>query len=341
MSLQTLNILREWFPQRHECDWVLGTVIRTWGPVYRKAGAIMLFGSNNQQIGLLSGGCLEADIALEARKVVQLGRAAVLHYDGSDEDNLAYQLGIGCGGSVDILLQAVNESNAYGGLLQALESLQQRQALVLLHEVPTGQGQIDCAIEVLSVDEFRQLGVQKQGDGLLKTAEQTLYANELVPAPSLLVVGGGIDARPVVSMAELLGWHVLLADPRPANARSEHFPAAAQIIRTDPAQWQASDGHLKIDAAIVMSHKLSLDAYALQALQHSSARYIALLGPAERRQRVLDMVELNDSALPCALAGPAGLHLGGDLPEGIALSILSECHASLHHTSAQSLSDVL
>ena len=59
-----------------------------------------LIGSEGAQLGLLSGGCLEADVRLNARKVMSGGKALSLRYDGDDEDDLSYHLGIGCGGIV-------------------------------------------------------------------------------------------------------------------------------------------------------------------------------------------------------------------------------------------------
>ncbi len=343
MSLQTLSLLKEWFPLRDDCSWVLGTVVATRGPVYRKAGAIMLFGGDGQQLGLLSGGCLEADIALNARKVEHRQQAMTLTYDGSDEDDIAYQLGIGCGGSIDLLLQPVTSDNAYLHLPSVHEALQERRTVTLCHSLPGSTGGSDAYLLGAAVDY--PAGLQALNElshpQLAELDGQQWFINPLRPPPKLLVVGGGIDARPVVEMAATLGWHVIVCDPRPANARAEHFPGAAHIGKCQPDTLLHSGQLADLDAAILMSHKLSLDAAALAVLQHTQARYIALLGPKERRDRVLDIAQLSVADLPAPLAGPAGLQLGGDLPEGIALSILAECHAKLHGQRAESISGVL
>ena len=85
-------------------DWVLGTVFKTEGSSYRKPGAMTLISAEGAQLGLLSGGCLEADIRLNARKVMSSGLPLTIRYDGDDEDDLSYRLGIGCGGVVYVLL---------------------------------------------------------------------------------------------------------------------------------------------------------------------------------------------------------------------------------------------
>ncbi|MFC6672816.1 XdhC family protein [Marinobacterium aestuariivivens] len=113
MANQLTRLLLQWYPQRDALEWVLGTVYRTEGPSYRKAGAMMLFNSLGQAFGMLSGGCLESDIQRHARRVMQSGQALTLCYDGSDEDDLSFQLGIGCGGTVHILLQPIRADNDY------------------------------------------------------------------------------------------------------------------------------------------------------------------------------------------------------------------------------------
>ena len=76
-------------------------------------------------------------------------------------------------------------------------------------------------------------------------------------------------------------------------------------------------------------------------MQGSAIEYLALLGPVARKQQVLALAQLDERNLAVPIAGPAGLNLGAELPEGIALSILAECHAVLQGTTGQSLSGAL
>ena len=84
-------------------NWVLGTVYKTEGSAYRKAGAHMLINEYGDYYGLLSGGCLESDIVLNARKVMQTKQSKTVVYDSFDEDSIAHKIGVGCGGKVYIL----------------------------------------------------------------------------------------------------------------------------------------------------------------------------------------------------------------------------------------------
>ncbi|MGB0938447.1 MAG: XdhC family protein [Colwellia sp.] len=336
------HLLAKWYPQRDKCDWVLATIYKTEGPCYRKAGSMMLFSSLGEQLGMLSGGCLESDIGINARKVMQTGQAKYVCYDGSDEEDLSFHLGIGCGGTVYITLQPVNAENNYLALIDVYEALQQRVdgyyylPLVLDDYSPSSLQQAPKAHfsrgVVAQIDEFATVDNEKQ-----------TLRSPIVPLPHILLVGGGIDAVPLANMAKQLGWQVSLWDPRPANGRKEYFGHLNHIVKGDEQVLPRFVESKQVNAAILMSHNVELDAKALQVLANSNAslQYVALLGPLNRRQQVISQAQVNVDELAFVFSGPAGLELGGTLPESIALSILSECHASLYNKGACSISQVL
>ena len=80
-------------------------------------------------------------------------------------------------------------------------------------------------------------------------------------------------------------------------------------------------------AAIVMSHHLATDRSYLAALAGSDIPYIGLLGPAGRRDRLLRDLGNIAGLLAGRLHGPAGLNIGADSPESIALSIVAQVHS--------------
>ncbi|MBY4675038.1 XdhC family protein [Marinobacterium arenosum] len=338
MSNHLSQLLRHWYPQRDATQWVLGTVYRTEGPSYRKAGAMMLLNGLGQQFGMLSGGCLESDIQQHARRVMQTGKAATLCYDGSDEDDLSFQLGIGCGGTVYILLQPIHADNRYLQLDSVHHALTGRAAGSYYQRIPTAAGEADSRFIAGADGQDRTDGRHGQ---LIREGDQQWLVSRIRPAPHLLVVGGGIDARPLVAIAAELGWQVCLWDPRPANGRREFFLGADSLLDGPAEQLADYCRRQTVDAAVLMAHNVALDAAALSALQQVPLRYLAMLGPANRRARVLQQAGLSETQLRQPLAGPAGLDLGGELPESIALAILAECHAALNKRSARSLSAVI
>ena len=301
----------------------------------------MLFNDLGEQFGLLSGGCLESDIQKQASKVMASQQPMTLCYDGSDEDDMSFLLGIGCGGTIYILLQPLSKANDYLHLPQIMQALENRQESILLQQISNQTTEVEFA--TTNSDLYGQISAQLEGKNalLIERDNQTWLATHIKPSFHLLIVGGGVDARPLADMAVTLGWELSLCDPRPANARREHFMNANSILRCAPKALINEKLFNHFDAAIVMTHNLQLDADALAALQQSSIKYLALLGPTSRRQQVFDIAGLDEAKLPIAIAGPAGLRLGGELPEEIALSVLAECQAVVKQMDAQSISGQL
>jgi len=339
MANQLIELLQQWHPHRDDTDWVLGTIYKTEGSCYRKAGAMMLFNGLGQQFGLLSGGCLESDIQLHARRAIQHGQAITLCYDASDEDDLSFQLGIGCGGIVHILLQPVSRQNSYLGLDVMLESLQMRRSGYFHQLIPQKGGSVKAHFVRRSHSDPSNSS-QPESAQLIsipadKSSSQWLIT-PVTPAPHLMVIGGGLDALPVVDIAAEMGWETTLWDSRPANARREFFMRANTILESPAEGLSGYARKHSVDAVMLMTHNIKMDALALQQFQKVTLRYLALLGPDTRREKVLRAAKLKKIDLKNTLSGPAGLKIGGELPESIALSVLSECHAYLMNKQVDS-----
>jgi xanthine dehydrogenase accessory factor len=322
MSNQLTTLLNAWQKGKNDTDWVLGTVYKTEGSAYRKAGAMMLINGFGEQFGLLSGGCLEADILRNARKVMQSRQALLLEYDGSDEDDWSFQLGIGCGGKVYIMLQPVH-SDSDLGLGDMAAALGERNSGIYYQHIGSATAYFETSQRTVS----ERSNIERRADG-------DWLVTPINPEPHLLVVGGGIDARPVVRIAAELGWRITLVDPRPSNARAAYFPGANRIINQLDQNLSRYIQTEKVDAAVIMSHNLDIDAEGLRSCQGTSLEYVALLGPRHRYQQVLERAGLVEPQLTCPVFAPAGLDIGGQLPESIALSILAECHTVLNQSNS-------
>lgn len=293
---------------------VLATVVATAGSTYTKAGHRILIADSGDYQGLVSGGCLEGDLAAHAREVIASGDARVITYDLRGENEELFGLGIGCDGLLRILLQRLSPDDGY-------------EPFAHIAGIMRGDTPGHCAIVLADRGEFRT------GDTLFGAAAPATGAaddvlhTDLRPLPRLLVLGAGPDAAPLVTLADLLGWRVTVVDHRPAYLERPAFAAADERISAPAAALATQVTLPHFAAAIVMSHHLATDRSYLATLAASPIPYIGLLGPPGRRDRLLR--ELGDSAAPLGdrLRGPAGLDIGADSPESIALSILSEMHA--------------
>ncbi len=325
MAQHLQNMLSQWYPARDQCRWVLGTVIDVKGSNYRKTGAMILVNEFGQYHGLISGGCLEKNLLNEVKKVLVFDRPLQMVYDSSEQGDMPWAMALGCGGRVTILLQPVTSSNHYHQLDLLYVSLQEREPVS--YAVHVGESIGMASNLLLHSKEVKALGADlSQTEIHVSSHGEELLVISVKAQVHLLIFGGGLDAIPLVKMAHILGWKLTLVDARAGYALADNFPNA-QIFRVAADSVDLREILQRIDCAIVMTHNIEMDAVAIKTLQVSSARYIGLLGPAHRKQKVFTKAKVNHLSAP--VFGPMGLDIGGDLPESIALATLAECHQVL------------
>lgn len=322
---------------------VLATVLATEGSTYRKPGARILIGVDGRTSGLLSGGCLEADLRERAARVLAHDAPARLYFDTRESDDPVWGLGLGCEGAMDIWLQPTRPP-AYAGIAYLHRCLESETSGAIATVVGGA-----AAADELGAHGYR--GVTPTDE--MSAALADLAANpafteaaalrplrfhgrelEVFVAPvglpaALLLCGGGPDAIPVQAFASALGWRVTVYDHRPAFAQNEFFPGAARVLCARPEELASRLDTGSFDAAVVMSHHLAADAAYLRALAAKAPSYIGLLGPAARRQRLSIEVGEPLERIAAILHGPVGLDIGASSPEAIALSIVAQIQAVL------------
>lgn len=319
---------------------VLVTVVHVSGSTYRRPGARMLVAPDGTTVGLISGGCLEGDLTERARAVRASGEALRVRYDSTADDDIVWGLGLGCAGVVEVLLQPVS-SAAPGPLAAIASSLAgepQELATVIAREGASAPALAErCEPPAASRERVRREGRPHVAAVREGEARFELLVERLEPPRPLLVCGAGPDAVPVVRLAAGLGFAVTVVDARPAYARAERFPEAERVILCEPERAPAE---LAVDArtlALVMTHHYLHDRALLAWLLSSGACYVGLLGPKQRGEDLLaDLAEqgiaIGDEER-ARLYGPAGLDIGADGPEEIALALLAEIRAVLAQRS--------
>ena len=305
----------------------LATLIETAGSTYRKTGTQMLIARDGRYAGLLSGGCLEGDLADRARGVITSGDACFASYDMRGPDDQLWGLGSGCEGAMRILLSYCGPNNDYAPLpwMEASLSAAQEDRYALVVAGPPSW-----------------LGRCLRGAAAARAAPgDSLLWIPLKPPPALLLCGGGPDAVPVAELARFLGWRVDVVDHRPAYADPGRFAAGGCVQQARPAPLSTLSVATVPDAAVIMSHHLDTDRGWLAALASDPPGYVGLLGPAPRREKLLGELSAEQrQALAAVLRAPVGLDLGGRSPESIALAIISEIQAVLHHRGGQPFSQL-
>jgi xanthine dehydrogenase accessory factor len=297
----------------------LVTLVRMEGSSYRRVGARLLIGANGDYAGSISGGCLEAEVIRKAQWLVRNG-ASLQQYSTLFDDTADIPYGLGCGGTVDVLLEPANTPE-FTALMQGMRSSLEGQRRRVVTQLPGGGSPL-----------FRSIW-EKSGDCIFRSQHLigpglTLFEEWLDPPQRLIVFGAGDDAQPLVSMAALLGWTCIVIDGRTQWARPERFPEASQVIATSALE---GIGIAEDDAVVVMTHSYEQDRDWLSGVLPWGPRYLGLLGARHRSALLVSEVAgrlgWGIERVCEGVFAPVGLDIGGDGAEAIALAIVAEIQA--------------
>lgn len=267
-------------------------MLETEGSTYSKAGSQMLVDASGDFQGMLSGGCLEGDLAERSKKIISSGVAEVVTYDLRSDDEV-FGLGVGCEGTLRILIQPLNAETNFEPFTSLVSTLEHAP----------------CA-DISLTDGLNDFGVTR------------------ILAPlRLLILGAGQDAEPLVLFAVALGWEVAVSDHRPASIERLNSSPAATVECVPVKEIAVHFDLERFDAVIVMSHNLEADRSYLCTLADSRVGFIGLLGPPHRRDRLLREIGGDADKLSDRLHGPVGRQIGARGPAAIALEIAAELQA--------------
>ena len=321
---------------------VLATVIEITGSAYRRQGAKLVIGSDGDFRGMISGGCLEPEVARAASRVFKTGQASTEVFDLTED--AIWGLRLGCGGVVRVLLEFIGRDPVWERWLNALRNGERavravvcdpdpdpeslgRWLLLAPGEAPAGP----LAREALGrevIPAAREiLGRPLPQSRVYASGNTRVFLDVNRPPLELVVFGAGMDAVPVVRLALSLGFSVNVVDPRPSLNRPERFPGARTTI-SHPTEFPEKVAMPAGSYALIMNHQLDRDGAGIRYALESGARYVGVLGPRPRFAKLLE--ELADEGFrPDAAArgrihNPVGLDIGAEGPEQIAVSILGE-----------------
>ncbi len=294
---------------------VLATLVKTMGSSYKKPGAMMLIEQDQTTHGLISGGCLEADVAEHAMTVFETRQASQLVYDLSDDS--IFGLSIGCDGTIHILLQLLKDDYLP---FSALNPLPQHAKMVQLYlEAESHSNYADGSYYLLKNNQIIESPAGFYQAVVAKT-EPLSYR----PPPKIAICGAGIDVIPVLQILHLLQWHVYLIAHTNGSLTQTTQQLNTHTITAKPDELKAALTPHDFDAVIIMSHHLARDAEYLKYFVSTNTEWIGLLGPVKRRDKVLSHCNIELNEICQRLRAPIGLDIGGNMPENIALSIAAQ-----------------
>lgn len=330
----------------------LATLTQTRGSTFRRAGARMLVLADGRLVRGLSAGCPEQDIAARARDALHDGHARILRYDR--DQNTDVLLEMGCGGELEVLIEPLPDAEAWAFAEAVQRLVQQRKEGVLA----TWYAESGLALarprhwlwsDGVQRDELEQPDLVDQLIAQMTALPSRLAPTVLTlgpvdrphqvlvervsPPPAALIVGVNASAVALCRLLRTLGWEACLIDHREQASESDELlagttrqfcpPERVRDLHTDPRT-----------CAVVMTHNLERDIAYLQALHGCPLGYLGAVGARRRAARLFEATGLDAQRLHT----PAGLDIGSETPEEIALAIAAEMLAALNRTGGAPLS---
>jgi xanthine dehydrogenase accessory factor len=335
----------------------LAAVVHLDGSSYRRPGARMLVTDEGELTGAISGGCLEGDALRKALLVLSQQQSKLVTYDTSDEDDATIGIQLGCAGIIQVLFEPILLARPDNPiqLLRKAVAVRQHSVLVTMfsledkrNEQPgtcllmEANGNVSGSIpfpeiEHLVMEDVRS-AMQLQQSAFKQYVSNaftvTAFIEFLQPPVSLVVIGAGNDAIPMMQIADTVGWDVRVVDGRNTHAKPERFVSACQVLVSKPEKVLEQIPIDQQTVFVMMTHNYNYDLAMLKALLPKDIRYIGMLGPKKKLDRMLDELreegmEITETMLE-KVFGPTGLEIGAETAEEIALSIISEIMAVLN-----------
>jgi xanthine/CO dehydrogenase XdhC/CoxF family maturation factor len=344
----------------------LASVVHLEGSSYRRPGARMLINDEGMLTGAISGGCLEGDALRKAMLVIAQQHSKLMTYDTTDEDDVSVGVQLGCAGVIQVLFEPIDVMTKINPITLLQKAIARRQKSVLVTLFSTEEKNKPQAGTCLLYEEdhtingdipFAQIREAVMND--VKLAMQThttsfknynsegqtitAFIEFLQPPISLVVVGAGNDAVPLVNIADMIGWEARVVDGRNTHAKPERFVSACQVLVSKPENVLAQIPIDEQTVFVLMTHNYNYDLAMLKALLERNVSYIGLLGPKKKLERMLG--ELKDQGMELtekqlsSIYGPVGLEIGAETAEEIALSIIAEIKAVFAGKKGRSLRD--
>ncbi|MEO8208035.1 MAG: XdhC/CoxI family protein [Chloroflexota bacterium] len=360
-----IEALEAW--RREGVDAGRAVVVRTFGSAPRPEGAVLLRADDGRLIGSVSGGCIEGAATEQIAEARGTGLAKVIRYGISDRQ--AWDVGLACGGTIDVLIQPRVSSAALNGA--ARPAAQSGGATAVITPLPpdsppstagphaTGSGAepepeliVGAGGEIVAGStgspELDNLlastasGFLREGRSQVVEVEGRAYFVEVYPVrPRLVVVGAVEVARPLIRYARDLGYETVVVDGRSAFATRERFPEAHRIEVAWPEDAFEAISVGQDDAVAILSHDPKFDEPAILEAVRRGCRYVGAVG--SRATQVARRERLADAGLTSeeidSVRGPIGLDLGGRDPAETALAIMAEIVALRHGGSGVPMKD--
>jgi xanthine/CO dehydrogenase XdhC/CoxF family maturation factor len=329
---------------------VVATIIRVDGSAYRREGSRCLVLAGGDIVGIVSGGCVEQEIRLQAEEVLESGEAKIVTYDFRQQGDDVWGFGVGCNGAITVLLERFDPVRSREQARALLDDLEQRDtcdrpyyAVTVVRcggEATVGRLALPMTPPALAANAVwrpelagercepsRRWQLPEAAAGFPPLPASTaaalvccelggvsaeLFVERIQPPPTLVIVGTGADASLLSQMAKRHGWRVWIAYHETAGASKAAFPEADRIVHGPRADFSALP--LGADHYVaVMAHNLDIDQAALRDLLPKPVAYVGLLGSKDRIARMMERLGAEKDSFSPEWSGKLHAPIGLDI----------------------------
>jgi xanthine dehydrogenase accessory factor len=331
----------------------LATVVKVRGSSYRSPGARMLITDDGKWVGSISGGCLEGDALRKARQVMSSNAPMTVTYDTREESNQNLGIGLGCNGVIDVLIEPISHDGVNNPVTTFKEIIAINEPVAIATVFassdtnligkkvmfPSASETVDVVSRTV-MEDLKMLFETKKSEAKTYKIDSIIldaFIELIQPTVSLIIFGGGFDARPVSHLAKSLGWDVTVTDECVAHIAPIFFPTADNLSLCHRQFIDRDFSITPYTACILMSHNYEYDRDVLKKLLKTETPYIGILGPRKRFDKMIDEFAKENIRLTSEdhhrIHSPIGLDIGAEAPDEIAISIIAEIQSKFSNRS--------
>jgi xanthine dehydrogenase accessory factor len=292
----------------------MATVAHVRGSTPVPPGMKMLVGAAGRLVGTVGGGCVEADV-IGAGMAVQASREPrlITHHLNAD---LAGDLGLSCGGTVDIFVEPLLSDPVYVHVLEAAATADSGLVRTAVHW--------EASAALKTFEPLDEQGRALPAASL--TSDGRFVEERLVQPPRVFVFGAGHVGTAIARAAAAAGFRVIVIDDREEYADPARFGRDIVTLAAEVEPALARFPLTSADAVVIATRGHRNDALILERVAVSSAGYVGLLG--SRRKKAVVTRALQAAGMPAKalrrVRVPVGLAIGAVTPEEIAVSVVAE-----------------